>query len=101
MKNIAAKKKFIKSTARDAMGILLGEAEKNARTYPARTKRYTRMLWALLKKYKVRLTKEQKKKFCRKCLAFFIIDRTVKAIFDSRHNTFYLQCMNCGYKRRV
>lgn len=101
MKNMAAKKKFIKSTAKDAINTLLQEAEKNSGTHPARTKRYIEMLWALVKKYKVRLTKEQKKKFCRKCLAFFMVDKTVKIIFDSKHGAFYLQCTNCGHMHHM
>ncbi len=99
--NIQAKKRMIKDTSKDAIAILLAQAEENAVSHPARTKRYIEMLWALLKKYKIRLTKDQKKKFCRKCLTFFVIDENAKAIFDAKHSSFYLKCGKCGNKRRI
>ena len=99
--NIQAKKRLIKDTVKDAINILLAQAEQNAVIHPARAKRYVEMLWALVKKYKIRLTKDQKKKFCRKCLAFLIVDKNAKAIFDAKHNAFYLECGKCGYERRI
>ena len=99
--NIHAKKKFIKDTVRDAINILLLQAEQNIDSHPQRTKRYIEMLWALVKKYKVRLTKDQKKKFCRKCMAFFVPDKNAKVIFDAKSNSFYLICGSCGKNRRI
>ncbi len=70
-----AKKKFVRLTATDSITILFEHAEKNSVLHPARTKRYMDMIWNLVKKHKIHLTKDQKKLFCRKCLSFFIIDK--------------------------
>ena len=99
--NIQAKKRLIKNTTKDAIAILLAQAEENTASHPDRTKRYIEMLWALVKKYKIRLTKDQKKKFCRKCLSFLIVNGNAKAIFDAKHNSFYLKCGKCGNTRRI
>lgn len=100
-KNIQAKKAFIKNTTSDAIKILLEEANKNAEQHPTRTKRYIQMLWRFVKKYKIRLSKDQKKKFCRKCLTFFVIDKTVMVIFNSKNNKIYLKCKSCAYKVQI
>jgi len=99
--NIYTKKKFIKNTVKDAIQTLFNHAEKSADQHPNRARRYMQMLWALVKKYKIQLTKEHKKKFCRKCLSFFIIDKNVKIIFDMKHDSFYLKCENCNFKRKI
>ncbi len=99
--DIHAKKKLVRQTVTDSIRILFEEAEKNSIRHSDRTKRYMRMIWNLVKKHNIRLTKEQKKRFCRKCSAFFILDKNAIVIFNTRNNGLYLSCNSCGYQRRI
>jgi len=59
------------------------------------------MVMALVKKHKVRLTKEQKTRFCRKCFVWWEPGSTVKLAFDSRNNLIRAECLKCGHARRL
>jgi ribonuclease P protein subunit RPR2 len=95
-----SRKIFIKRTVQDAVDILLKEAEVNFNTHPERTKRYLKMVWDLAKKYNLRLRREQKLKFCKKCFMLWVPNETVKISFDRKHTFFEFVCRTCGYKKR-
>ncbi len=99
MVNKQQKRLLVKKTVRESITILFQQADENVENHPDRTKRYIQMIWDLVKKHKLRLTKEQKRKFCRKCLTFFIPDKTVIVIFNKLNSFFYLKCKKCGYTR--
>ena len=101
MVNKQQKKSLVKKTVGESIIILFQQADENVEKHPDRTKRYIQMIWDLVKKHKLRLTKEQKKKFCRKCLTFFIPDKTVIVIFNKANSSFYFKCKECGYTRRT
>ena len=101
MRHFDQKKKFIKSVAAESIDILLKQAEDNYEKHPRRAKRYVKMLWEVVKKYKVRLTEGQKTKFCRKCHTLWVPDKTVKVGLRNRINAFELICKECGYKRII
>lgn len=101
MSSKTLKKRFINIVISDAINVLLKESENNFEKHSARAKRYIAMLWALVKRYKVRLTTEQKTKFCRKCLRFLLINKNAKIIFNNKNNSFYIHCFNCNTKRRI
>lgn len=108
-------KKLIKSSVRQSIAQLLEEAEK-AYSSASRAKktgnkkletenrkrstRYLQMVMDLVKKHKVRLTKDQKNKFCRKCLVWWVPNKTLKLIYDQKHHVIRLKCQ-CGYTRRL
>lgn len=95
------KKKLIKSSAKQSVAELLKQAEKawKQKKYP-RSKRYVKMLMDLVKKHKVKLTKDQKNSFCRKCLRWWEIPSTLVLLFDKKHNCLKLKC-KCGHTRRL
>ncbi len=95
-----SQKKFIKSITADSISILLKEAEENFSKHPERALRYVKMVWALVKKHKVRLKHEQKIKFCKKCFILWIPHKTVTINFDKCHNMFEFVCISCDYKKR-
>ncbi|MFH2106229.1 MAG: hypothetical protein ABII22_03135 [Candidatus Micrarchaeota archaeon] len=94
-------KSFLKRTTAESIDYLLEVAGKNFEKHPDRTKRYVRMAWDLVKKYKIRLSPEQKIKFCRKCLSFLALEKNAKITFDSKNNSLYVQCTNCNHRRRM
>lgn len=94
-------KKFIKMVVADSIAVLLREAEAAFQKHPERASRYLKMAWALVKKHRVRLTREQKFKFCKKCFTLWVPGKTVKISFDRVNNMFEFTCAVCGYKRRT
>jgi ribonuclease P protein subunit RPR2 len=95
-----SKKKFIKKVSQDAITVLLAEAKKNAKKHPKRSKRYVQMAFELAKKHRLRLTPEQRLTFCKKCLVFWVPDKTLKIVFEPQRNAFLIIC-ECGAKRRI
>jgi ribonuclease P protein subunit RPR2 len=96
------RKKLIKSSVRQSIAKLMDEAGaawKSGKN--ERSQRYAKMAMDLVKKHKVRLTDEQKRKFCRKCFAWWVPGDTVKLVFDKRHNVIRMKCARCGYARRL
>ena len=94
-------KKVIKETVQERIRKLLGEARASYKTHPKRSERYLKLLWKLVEKYKVRLTREQKLSFCRRCFTLWIPGKTVEISFDQRHNILQYKCKNCGFRRRL
>jgi ribonuclease P protein subunit RPR2 len=94
-------KSFLKRTTAESIDILLDQAGENLEKHPDRTKKYVRMVWDLVKKYKIRLSPEQKNKFCRKCLAFFELGKNSKVTFNSKNNSLCLICLDCNHKRII
>ncbi len=97
-----SRKKLIKSSVRQSVAKLLDEAASAWDSgKPERAKRYAEMTMDLVRKHKVRLTDDQKRRFCRKCLTWWVPNETVKLIFDKRHNVIRMKCAKCGYTRRL
>ena len=101
IKNKSQKKKFIKSVVAESISLLLKEAENNYLKHPGRSNSYIKMLWNLVKKYKIKLTDDQKLSFCKKCLAYWMHNETVKVAFNSKLNAFCFICSKCGYKKII
>jgi ribonuclease P protein subunit RPR2 len=95
------RKKVIKASVRSSIDKLLALAKKS---YDAgkkeRSRRYVRMSMDLLKKHKVKLPKELKNSFCRKCLSVWIPGKTVTVYFDRKSDCLRVRCM-CGYSKRL
>lgn len=94
-------KKVIKETVKGRIKTLLTEARSSFKSHPERSERYLKLLWKLVEKYKVRLTKEQKLSFCRKCFTLWVPGRNVEISFDQRNSVLEYKCRKCGAKRRL
>jgi ribonuclease P protein subunit RPR2 len=96
------KKRFKKSAlkaeiARERIKILLDLAKKEFKIKPERSKRYVKLARKIGMKYNVRLTKEQKRSFCKKCNQILIPSKTSEIRIDSRKKTIIIKCLGCGY----
>jgi ribonuclease P protein subunit RPR2 len=95
------RKSLIKSSVRSSIDRLL---EQSRRAYSAgkkeRSKRYVDMAFDLLKKHKVKLPKELRNSFCRKCHLIWIPGETVKATYDRRNDCLRVTC-SCGHSKRL
>jgi len=97
-----SRKKLIKSSVRQSIAKLMGEAESAWKSgKKGRPERYAKMAMDLVRKHKVRLTDEQKRRFCRKCFSWWVPGDTVKLIYDQRHHVIRMKCAKCGYARRL
>lgn len=94
------KKKFIKRASAEAVEILLDQAEQAFASHPQRSRRYVQMAFALIKKNRIRLPREMRLRFCKKCLRYWMPDKTVTITFEPRRNGMLFTCA-CGAKRRV
>ena len=94
-------KKVIKSTVRTRIEELLHEARAAFRTHTERSTRYVSLVWKLVQKYKIRLTKEEKLSFCKRCLTLWVPGKTVQIAFDQRHHAVMYKCKKCGFTRKL
>jgi len=90
----SSRKRFLRSVVAEDIEILIKEAEKD----PLRARTYLKMTWNLVKRNKVRLTKEQKKKFCKRCFSLWIPGETVE--IRKKGNLTEYSC-KCGFKRKI
>ncbi len=96
------RKKVIKASVRSSLEKLLSLATKS---YEAgkeeRSSRYVKMAMDLLKKHKIKLPKELKNSFCRKCMAIWIPGKTVIVAYDRKTDCLRVKCNLCGYSKRL
>jgi RNase P subunit RPR2 len=108
-------KKLIKASVRDSIKELLLQAEsahkkanlahksgnrKQETENRKQETRYLEMVIDLVKKHKIRLTKDQKNMFCKKCFTWFEQGKNVKLIYDQKHHLIRIVCQ-CGAKRTI
>jgi len=64
------------------------------RQYPERADRYVELAWKIKTRYNVRLPSHLKRKFCRKCLSFWVPGFSCRVrLHSGRVN---ITCLRCG-----
>jgi len=95
------RRKVIKTSVRSSIDRLLIQAR---RAYdekkPDRSIRYVGMVKDLIKKNKVRLPKEVRNSFCRKCGRVWIPVKTLTVHYDRKNDCLRVKCV-CGYSKRL
>lgn len=97
------KPRWVRDLAKKRIKILLNLAEENAKKKPKRSKRYVELARKISKKYNVSISsvsKDWKKKICKKCNAIWIQGLNVKVRTDSKTKTIQYICQECGYVKR-
>lgn len=97
MRKITRKPPFQARIAIERIRILLDLAKKEFKNHPERSKKYVKLARKIGKRYNVRLTKEQKKSFCKKCNQLLIPGETSEIITDSGKKVINIKCLNCSY----
>lgn len=93
--------------AKERIEKLLNLAKKEFKTKPERSKKYIELARKIGKRYNVRLTKEQKRSFCKKCNQLLIPSKTSEVRLDSKKKLIIIKCTKCGniykhpYGRRI
>lgn len=74
---------------------LFSLAEKEFKKHPERTKRYVGLARKIGLRYNVRLPKDLKRKFCKKCNSLLTASNKQVRI-DSKTKTIAVKCLNCS-----
>lgn len=82
--------------ARERISILFSLAEKEFKKHPERSKRYIQLARKIGLRYNVRLSKELKRKFCKKCNSLLIPGLTSLVRTDSKTKTINVRCLSCN-----
>ncbi|MDD5317403.1 MAG: ribonuclease P [Candidatus ainarchaeum sp.] len=88
----------VKGVVRERIGILLGFAEKEAKRNPARSARYVSLARRLGTRFRVRLSPESKRRFCKACGTAWVHGFNVKARLDPKTGKVVYSCA-CGGKK--
>ena len=91
------KKSFFRTKiAKERIERLFTLASEEFKNNPDRSGKYIEMARKIGKRYNVRLTKEQKRSFCKKCNQLLIPSRTSTFELDSKKKLIIIKCLNCG-----
>jgi ribonuclease P protein subunit RPR2 len=82
--------------AKERIKILFDLAKKEFKTNPERSKKYIQLARKIGMRYNVRLTKRQKRSFCKKCNQLLIPSKTSKVTINSKRKLVEIECLNCG-----
>jgi len=86
--------------ARERVEKLLEQAEKAATEGDLESaNRYVEMAWKIKLKFRIRLTKYQKRLFCKKCLKFLLEGKT--GTYRTENKQLVIRCGGCGDVKRV
>jgi ribonuclease P protein subunit RPR2 len=86
--------------AKERIGILFSLAGKEFREHPERSKRYVELARKIGMRYNVRLTKEMKMRFCRKCLSYLKPGVNSRIRTNKDRQAVVLTCLECGHVSR-
>jgi ribonuclease P protein subunit RPR2 len=95
MRRINRKPEQYIKIAEERIEILFDLAEKEFKKNPERSKRYVQLARKIGLRYNVRLPKEIKRKFCKKCNSLLIPSVTSKIRIDSKTKSITIKCLNC------
>ena len=62
--------------------------------------RYVELARKISMKYKVRIPRELKRRFCKKCHSFLVPGINLKVRIDSKQKSVVYECLECGFKMR-
>jgi len=91
------KPEWQRKIAKERIEILLNLAKTEVKRNLERAKRYVELARTIGKRYNVRLTKQQKDSFCKKCNTPLIPGFTMKTWLDPKTKTKVIKCLKCNY----
>jgi len=82
--------------AKERINILFNLAKKNIDSNPERSRRYVQLMRKIALRYNIRLPREIKRSFCKKCNTLLIPDKTAVVRINNKTKTVNIKCLNCG-----
>jgi ribonuclease P protein subunit RPR2 len=80
--------------AKERINILLGLADKEFPKHPKRSKRYIELARKIGMRYNVRLTKQQKRKFCKNCNT--LLKSGITSEQRTQKGAILIKCLKCN-----
>jgi len=97
MKRIKKKRpKYTINIVSERIERLFELAKENLNKNPERSRDYIKLARKIGMKYNLRLKKEQKRSFCKKCNQLLIQGKTSKVETYSKKKLKIIKCLNCG-----
>jgi len=91
-------KRLERQIALERIKILLGRAQKMKNEDYELARRYVELARRIATRYRIRIPKELKMTFCKKCLYPY---RSDKVRIRVRKSRVIITCLNCGYEKRI
>lgn len=88
--------KYRINIAKERIERLLKLAKDEFDKNPERSRDYVKLARKIGMRYNVRLKKEQKRSFCKKCNQLLISNKSSKVEIDSKKKLKIIKCLNCG-----
>ncbi len=85
--------------AKERISILISLAEKEKNGHPERSRRYVELARKIGMRYNVRLGKENKRKFCSECNAFFVHGKNCMVRTVKEKQSVVFRCLGCGHEQ--
>lgn len=98
MRTPAKRSADVKSIAAERITILFQQAARIWGEHPELSDRYVELATTISTKYNVRVPKELRTRYCRKCKAYWVPARSVKVRMIQGFATY--ECLRCGAVRR-
>ena len=90
------KPKYRVDIAKERIDRLLELAKEEFNKNPGRSRDYIKLARKIGMRYNVRLKKEQKRSFCKKCNQLLIPNKSSKVEIESKKKLKIIKCLNCG-----
>ena len=87
--------------ARERIEILFKLARRELDKHPERSRRYIELARKIGMRYNIRLPKEKKRSFCKKCNTLLIIGKTAEELDRKLPNIRSLKCLKCGEIKKI
>ena len=87
--------------AKERIQILFRLAERELDKHPERSRRYVELARKIGLRYNIRLPKQIKRKFCKKCNTLLYIGKTAKELESTLPNLKLVKCLNCGEIKKI
>jgi ribonuclease P protein subunit RPR2 len=95
-RNRYAKPESWKRIAKERISILFREADKQFKKHPERSKRYVELARKIGMRYKVRIPKNLKRRFCPRCLSYLKPGVNCRVRTSKEKRAVIVTCLVCG-----
>lgn len=95
MRKASKKPEWQKRIAKERISILFREAEASFREHPERSHRYMDLVSRIAKRYTLRLSRKEKRKFCGKCHHYLKPGVNSRVRTRSSQKALIVECKDC------